>query len=101
MDEERAVDRFVKCIRFSRLGVLTKGMQVRDEHRTDYDPGRGGWGAQAQRLEIERRREVEETLLSIRRGYLTAVAELNNVKLDTGAVTKRDCAKSLLNWVSS
>ena len=35
-------------------------MQVRDEHRADYDPGRGGWGAQAQRLEIERRREVEE-----------------------------------------
>lgn len=33
--------------------------QVRDEHRQDYDPGRGGWGAQAQRLEIERRREVE------------------------------------------
>lgn len=33
---------------------------MRDEHRQDYDPGRGGWGAQAQRLEIERRREVEE-----------------------------------------
>jgi nuclear cap-binding protein subunit 2 len=34
---------------------------VRDEHRDDYDPGRGGWGAQAQRLEMERRREeVEE-----------------------------------------
>jgi nuclear cap-binding protein subunit 2 len=33
---------------------------VRDEHRQDYDPGRGGWGAQAQRLEIERRREAEE-----------------------------------------
>ena len=34
--------------------------EVRDEHRQDYDPGRGGWGAQAQRLEIERRRQVEE-----------------------------------------
>lgn len=34
--------------------------QVRDEHRQDYDAGRGGWGAQAQRLEMERRREVEE-----------------------------------------
>ena len=34
---------------------------MRDEHRDDYDPGRGGWGAQAQRLEMERRREeVEE-----------------------------------------
>ena len=33
---------------------------MRDEHRQDYDPGRGGWGAQAQRAEIERRREVEE-----------------------------------------
>lgn len=35
-------------------------VQVRDEHRQDYDPGRGGWGAQAQRIEMERRREVEE-----------------------------------------
>jgi nuclear cap-binding protein subunit 2 len=35
-------------------------VQVRDEHRQDYDPGRGGWGAQAQRLELERRREAEE-----------------------------------------
>ena len=26
----------------------------------DYDPGRGGWGAQAQRAEIERKREMEE-----------------------------------------
>lgn len=33
--------------------------QVRDEHRDDYDPGRGGWGAQAQRAEIERKREME------------------------------------------
>lgn len=37
-----------------------KLFEVRDEHRQDYDPGRGGWGAQAQRLEIERRRQVEE-----------------------------------------
>ncbi len=33
---------------------------MRDEHRQDYDAGRGGWGAQAQRSEIERRRAVEE-----------------------------------------
>ena len=43
-----------------QFGRGKSGGQVRDEHRTDYDPGRGGWGAQAQRLEIERRREVEE-----------------------------------------
>ena len=30
---------------------------MRDEHREDYDPGRGGWGAQAQ---AQRRKEVEE-----------------------------------------
>jgi nuclear cap-binding protein subunit 2 len=40
--------------------LISRFDQVRDEHRQDYDPGRGGWGAQAQRLEIERRREVEE-----------------------------------------
>ena len=42
--------------------------QVRDEHRQDYDPGRGGWGAQAQRLEIERRREVEERYADAQEG---------------------------------
>lgn len=44
----------------SSAHALNDTTQVRDEHRADYDPGRGGWGAQAQRLEIERRREVEE-----------------------------------------
>lgn len=29
--------------------------QVRDEHRQDYDAGRGGWGAVAQRAERARR----------------------------------------------
>lgn len=43
-----------------QFGRGKSGGQVRDEHRQDYDPGRGGWGAQAQRLEIERRRAVEE-----------------------------------------
>ncbi|SRR5260221_8481254 len=43
-----------------QFGRGKSGGQVRDEHRQDYDPGRGGWGAQAQRLEAERRREVEE-----------------------------------------
>ena len=43
-----------------QFGRGKSGGQVRDEHRQDYDPGRGGWGAQAQRMEIERRREVEE-----------------------------------------
>ena len=48
--------------------VLHSLQQVRDEHRTDYDPGRGGWGAQAQRLEIERRREVEERYADAQEG---------------------------------
>jgi nuclear cap-binding protein subunit 2 len=43
-----------------QFGRGKSGGQVRDEHRQDYDAGRGGWGAQAQRAEIERRREVEE-----------------------------------------
>ncbi|KAF9651509.1 RNA-binding domain-containing protein [Thelephora ganbajun] len=43
-----------------QFGRGKSGGQVRDEHREDYDPGRGGWGAQAQRMEAERRREVEE-----------------------------------------
>lgn len=43
-----------------QFGRGKSGGQVRDEHRQDYDPGRGGWGAQAQRLEVERRKAVEE-----------------------------------------
>jgi len=43
-----------------QFGRGKSGGQVRDEHRQDYDPGRGGWGAQMQKLEIERRREMEE-----------------------------------------
>lgn len=48
-------------------------IQVRDEHRQDYDPGRGGWGAQAQRLEIERRREVEARYADTEPGAAVAV----------------------------
>ena len=42
-----------------QFGRGKSGGQVRDEHRQDYDAGRGGWGAQAQRAEMERRREQE------------------------------------------
>lgn len=51
-----------------QFGRGKSGGQVRDEHRADYDPGRGGWGAQAQRLEIERRREVEERYADAQEG---------------------------------
>ncbi|KAI0928485.1 hypothetical protein AcW1_005718 [Taiwanofungus camphoratus] len=51
-----------------QFGRGKSGGQVRDEHRQDYDPGRGGWGAQAQRLEIERRREVEERYADAQEG---------------------------------
>ncbi|ETW86006.1 hypothetical protein HETIRDRAFT_310541 [Heterobasidion irregulare TC 32-1] len=51
-----------------QFGRGKSGGQVRDEHRQDYDPGRGGWGAQAQRLEIERRREVEERYADTEQG---------------------------------
>ncbi|KAH9180477.1 RNA-binding domain-containing protein [Lactarius sanguifluus] len=51
-----------------QFGRGKSGGQVRDEHRQDYDPGRGGWGAQAQRLEIERRRQVEERYADVEVG---------------------------------
>ncbi|KAI0035046.1 RNA-binding domain-containing protein [Vararia minispora EC-137] len=51
-----------------QFGRGKSGGQVRDEHRTDYDPGRGGWGAQALRAEIERRREVEERYADVEQG---------------------------------
>lgn len=48
-----------------QFGRGKSGGQVRDEHRQDYDPGRGGWGAQAQ---LERRREVEERYADVQEG---------------------------------
>ncbi|OAX43526.1 RNA-binding domain-containing protein [Rhizopogon vinicolor AM-OR11-026] len=51
-----------------QFGRGKSGGQVRDEHRQDYDPGRGGWGAQAQRAEAERRREVEERYADAQEG---------------------------------
>ncbi|KIJ69229.1 hypothetical protein HYDPIDRAFT_105827 [Hydnomerulius pinastri MD-312] len=48
-----------------QFGRGKSGGQVRDEHRQDYDPGRGGWGAQAQ---VERRREVEERYADAQEG---------------------------------
>lgn len=55
--EERVVDRFVffKITPCCSILLLACFFQVRDEHRTDYDAGRGGWGAQAQKAERERR----------------------------------------------
>jgi len=38
-----------------QFGRGKSGGQVRDEHRQDYDAGRGGWGAQAQKAERLRR----------------------------------------------
>ncbi|TRM61863.1 hypothetical protein BD626DRAFT_500779 [Schizophyllum amplum] len=38
-----------------QFGRGKSGGQVRDEYRQDYDPGRGGWGAQARRREVEER----------------------------------------------
>jgi len=48
-----------------QFGRGKSGGQVRDEHRQDYDPGRGGWGAQAQQ---ERRKEVEERYIDVQDG---------------------------------
>lgn len=51
-----------------QFGRGRSGGQVRDEHRADFDAGRGGWGAQAQRLEAERRREMETRYADAREG---------------------------------
>ena len=49
-------------------------LEVRDEHRQDYDAGRGGWGAQAQKLESEKRRlEVEQRYADVEQGAPVAV----------------------------
>jgi len=57
-----------------QFGRGKSGGQVRDEHRQDYDPGRGGWGAQAQKQEIERRRlEVEERYADVEQGAPVAI----------------------------
>lgn len=44
--------------------------KVRDEHRQDYDPGRGGWGAQAQN---ERKRLAEERYADVEQGAPVAI----------------------------
>jgi len=42
-----------------QFGRGRSGGQVRDEHRQDYDAGRGGWGAQAQfQMRAQREREA-------------------------------------------
>ncbi|KAH9981368.1 RNA-binding domain-containing protein [Lactifluus volemus] len=56
-----------------QFGRGKSGGQVRDEHRQDYDPGRGGWGAQAQKVEIERRRQFEERYADVEQGAPVAV----------------------------
>ncbi|KAJ3111174.1 60S ribosomal protein L19 [Phlyctochytrium bullatum] len=49
-----------------QYGRGRSGGQVRDEHRQEYDPGRGGWGPQKQRemdmMREERQRDVYSTM---------------------------------------
>jgi len=51
-----------------QFGRGKSGGQVRDEHRADYDAGRGGWGAQQQKAEAERRRDREEVYADAQEG---------------------------------
>ncbi|KZV90267.1 RNA-binding domain-containing protein [Exidia glandulosa HHB12029] len=53
-----------------QFGRGKSGGQVRDEHRQDYDAGRGGWGAQTQ---AEKRREREELYADVGPGTVPAV----------------------------
>ncbi|KAI0341585.1 RNA-binding domain-containing protein [Trametopsis cervina] len=72
-----------------QFGRGKSGGQVRDEHRADYDPGRGGWGAQAQRLEIERRREVEERYMDAETGPGAVAGGGGDWKASEGAAAER------------
>ncbi|EGG25397.1 RNA-binding region RNP-1 domain-containing protein [Cavenderia fasciculata] len=42
-----------------QYGRGASGGQVRDEYRTDYDPGRGGYGKQQKMVEIEQHSEMD------------------------------------------
>lgn len=59
-----------------QFGRGKSGGQVRDEHRQDYDAGRGGWGAQAakQQQDEERRRKEREEVYGDSADYPGAVA---------------------------
>jgi len=52
-----------------QFGRGKSGGQVRDEHRQDYDAGRGGWGAQVQ---MEKRKEREELYADVQHGSVPA-----------------------------
>ena len=76
-----------------QFGRGKSGGQVRDEHRQDYDPGRGGWGAQAQKAEIERRREVEERYADVQGAVANGGGDWKETAADTSATNgklKRD-----------
>ncbi|CAG7846673.1 SubName: Full=Probable nuclear cap binding protein subunit 2 {ECO:0000313/EMBL:CCA77790.1} [Serendipita indica DSM 11827] len=57
-----------------QFGRGRSGGQVRDEHRQDYDAGRGGWGAQAQIQQENERRKNREQLYSDAQDVPGAVA---------------------------
>lgn len=58
------------CSTIVHVSIALNGLQVRDEHRQDYDAGRGGWGAQTQ---AEKRREREELYADVGPGTVPAV----------------------------
>lgn len=59
-------DRIIRCdidrkfTESRQFGRGKTGGQVRDEHRSDYDSGRGGWGKEKERLELEMKRREEQ-----------------------------------------
>ncbi|KAG9038457.1 nuclear cap binding complex subunit [Tulasnella sp. JGI-2019a] len=59
-----------------QFGRGKSGGQVRDEHRQDYDAGRGGWGAQATKAQLdeEKRRKEREEVYADAGDYPGAVA---------------------------
>lgn len=77
-----------------QFGRGKSGGQVRDEHRQDYDPGRGGWGAQAQRLEIERRREVEERYADAQEGPGAVAGGGGDWKQEDSAVAEKSLKRA-------
>lgn len=77
-----------------QFGRGKSGGQVRDEHRQDYDPGRGGWGAQAQKMEIERRREVEERYADAQDGPGAVAGGGGDWKQQENGVTEKNLKRA-------
>jgi nuclear cap-binding protein subunit 2 len=67
-----------------QYGRGRSGGQVRDEHREDYDEGRGGWGARIREQELREQntRDVYDGSLSVPEGSHTYYSSYSQNKRD-------------------